>query len=185
MNHTDDVFNPNIPWGWLFFWGMALVVLGVIAISLSTVTTIISVVFLGALILIAGIVTIIDTFKFWGQRWGGFFIYLIMGILYLIVGISLISKPVMSAISLTLLLAIFFIVLGVFRIIFSLSSQLPNWGWSFFNGLVALALGILIFAHWPSSSLFIIGLFVGIDLLLLGWTYIIFSLSARIPSRTS
>lgn len=170
-------FSKN--WAWFFIWGIVLVLLGVLAISATTWTTLFSVVFLGFVLLGSGIVILINSFTFWWGKWGGFFLHLIMGFLYAAVGILLIKSPILASVSLTWFLGIFYTVLGVFRIGYSLSVHGPQWGWNFFNGIITLILGILIMASWPASSLYIIGLFVGIDLLFCGWAYIMAALSAR------
>jgi uncharacterized membrane protein HdeD (DUF308 family) len=175
----DGIFQLSKNWGWFLAYGVILVILGLIAISVVTFTTIVSVVFLGALLCIGGIVVFIDSFRSWRNKTSNFVLHLIMAILYLIAGIFLIVNPISAAISITLLLAIFYIVLGIFRILGAISFRLPDWGWRLFGGLVALLLGILILINWPASSLFIIGLFVGIDLLITGWTYISLSIAAK------
>lgn len=175
--NSHSAYGEN--WGWFFAWGLLLLILGLCAISVAAFTTLISVIFLGALILISGIVIIIDSFKFWRGKGGGFILHLIMGILYVVVGAMLIESPILGAISLTLILGVFYLVLGAVRVIYSLSLRTPSWGWSFVSGLIALILGLLILANWPAASLLIIGLFVGIDLLFVGWTYIMVSLFGR------
>lgn len=178
-------FNDQFPaalgkkWTWLLAWGVALVVLGGIAISAATMTTVISIVLLGALLLISGLAIIMVAFTFCWHKWRGFFLDLFLGILYLIAGIMLVKNPILASVSLTLFLGIFYLVIGVFRTIYSLSISIPNWGLNFFNGIISLVLGILILSSWPESSLYIIGLFVGIDLLFTGFTYMMASFAAR------
>lgn len=169
----------KVGWGWLFALGILFVILGMFAIGMSGLTTIISVITLGVIILIAGVFVLVDAFSSWWGRWGGFLLHDLVGILYIIVGIILIQNPIMASVSLTLLLGIFYLALGVFRVIYSLYYQGIAWKWGLFNGLIAAILGILILSNWPASSLFIIGLFVGIDLLFTGWTYIMIALTAR------
>lgn len=184
MNYPLQISNTDLlafhkNWGWFLAWGIILIVLGGFAISYSVFTTLISIIFLGVLLAASGIIIIIDTFQFWWRKWGGFFIHLITGVLYFALGITLIKLPVLSSVSLTLLLSIFYIFLGIFRIIYSLSFRLPKYGWRIFNGILALILGILILVGWPLSGQFIIGLFIGIDLLICGWVYVMAALSAR------
>ena len=105
--------------------------------------------------------------------------HLLLGALYFIVGIMLISHPVEGSYSLTLLLGVFYMLVGVTRIIYSISTRLGRWQWSFFNGLLSLVLGILITTHLPTAGLFVIGLFIGIDLIFSGWTYISAALFAK------
>ncbi len=170
-------FGAN--WGRFLVWGIALVILGIIAISATTMTTLVSVLFLGFILLIGGIVIVIDAFSFWWHIWSGFFLLLLLGILYFIVGMMMVSSPILASISLTLFLGVFYLVIGVFRIIHSLSMRIPSWGWGVFSGIIAFILGILILTSWPQSGLYIIGLFVGIDLLFIGWTYIMAAIAAR------
>ncbi len=175
-------FGKN--WGWFFIWGIALFILGLVAIGATTLTTLFSMIFLGSLLLIGGIVVIIDTFSFWWHKWSGFFLHSLIGILYCAMGVMFIKNPAVASISITLLLGIFYIIIGIFRTINSFSLKTPQWGWGFFNGLVSLLLGILILSSWPASGLFIIGLFVGIDLLFSGITYMMAALAARSLSKS-
>jgi uncharacterized membrane protein HdeD (DUF308 family) len=68
---------------------------------------------------------------------------------------------------------------GLLRVIFSLVVQFPAWPWVLLNGVVDLVLGVLILSGWPESSLWVIGLFVGIDLLFHGWSWMILALTVR------
>jgi uncharacterized membrane protein HdeD (DUF308 family) len=171
------VFSKN--WAWFFAFGFVLVILGTIAICAATMTTLISVIFLGVLLAISGIVVVIDTFTLSGKKWSSYSLHLFMGLLYFGVGVMLIKSPVSGSMSLTLLLGIFYTILGVSRVLFASTLRLPRWGWGFFSGLITLLLGTLILANWPGSSLFIIGLFIGVDLLVCGWAYIMASLAAH------
>lgn len=170
-------FGKN--WGFFLAWGVALVILGMLAISFSAFTTVVSVILLGFLLLFSGILVIADSIQFWKGRGGHSFIQLLMGILYAVVGLTFIFSPVAGSLSLTFLLGILFVILGIFRIAYAFSSGLPRRGWILFSGIITLLLGILILAQWPTSGLFIIGLFIGIDLLFLGMNYIMIALSLR------
>lgn len=166
-------------WGWFVGFGFLLIILGIAAIAAAGFTTLVSVIFLGFLLLMGGVIITIDTFNTWWGKWKGFILHLVIGILYLIAGALLIKHPASASVSLTLLLGIFYAVVGVFRLVYSSLSQGPKWGWGMFSGLISLLLGILIMMSWPASSLYIIGLFVGIDLLFSGWSYVMIGLSAR------
>jgi uncharacterized membrane protein HdeD (DUF308 family) len=166
---------------WLRFlvWGIALTVIGLFAIYASTFATLLTVVILGFVVFFGGSIMFVDTLTFWWGKWSSFLFHLIVALLYLAVGIILIMNPLEGSISLTLLLGIFYLVIGLFRMFNSSSTKTPQWGWALFNGLINFALGVLILASWPSSSLFIIGLFVGIDLVFVGWSYIMAALAGR------
>ncbi|VVC75765.1 hypothetical protein AQUSIP_10590 [Aquicella siphonis] len=170
-------FGKN--WVWFLLWGIAIAVLGLFAISATALTTLITVITLGLLLVLGGVVVIFDAFTFWRGKGSGFYLHVLMGILYLLAGSILIKNPLAGSVSITLLLGIAYIILGLFRVIYSLSMQMLRWGWSLFNGIITLLLGILIMANWPASSLFIIGLFVGIDLVFCGWAYIMVAIAAR------
>lgn len=164
-------------WGWFLLLGIGLIILGILAIGASTVTTIVSIIFLGSLLLIGGILQII--YSFWAHQWSGFFLSLLIGILYTLLGISFLHHPEMGALTITLLLAAFFIVAGIFRIVYASTIRFENWGWVVLSGIITLLLGILIWSQWPVSGLWVIGLFIGIDLLFYGWTWVVLSLAAR------
>lgn len=176
---NSDLITFSKNWGWYLAWGILLLFLGIIAIGAATTTTLISVIVIGIFLSLGGIIILIDTFVSWPGKWGGFFLHLVLGILYLIAGFSLIKSPVLGSMSITFILAIFYIVIGIYRIIYSLFLRLFSWQWVLLNGIVSLLLGFLIIANWPASSLIIIGLFVGIDLIFCGFAYIMASLSAR------
>lgn len=188
LNKSSQIsfgFSPEIlgdfgkNWGFFLAWGVALTVLGILSISFATFTTLISVVFLGFLLLFAGVMVIIDAIQFWRGRGSSFFFQLLAGLLYSIVGLMFIFKPLAGSLSLTLLLAALFIVLGIFRLVYAATHHLPRRGWILFSGIITLLLGILILLEWPASGLFIIGLFVGIDLVFLGMNYIMAALAVR------
>lgn len=179
-----DIENARRYWGWFLALGILLVLLGSTAIGFSFWVTEFSVILFGALLLSGGVAQTVHSFYI--HKWSGFLASLILGILYFVVGVLCIIKPISSAISLTLLIGLFFFVSGILRITHSIVMRFQYWGWVLFNGILALLLGIFILAQWPLSGLWIIGFFVGIDMILLGWTWIFLSLAAsrkRIPEK--
>jgi hypothetical protein len=88
-----------------------------------------------------------------------------------VVGFSTLQQPVLAVESLTLVLAAAFVVGGVFRIIVALVERFPSWGWVLANGVITVLLGIAIWRQWPASGLWVIGMFVGIDLVVNGVTW--------------
>ncbi len=168
-------------WGWLLALGIVLVVVGMLAIGVPLLTSLAVALTIGALLVVGGIAQLIGAF--WTRDWSGFFLMLLMGLLYLVVGLLFLRAPGETLIVLTLLLACSLIVSGVFRIVGSLSYRFPHWGWVFFGGILNLVLGILILLEWPFSGLWVIGLFVGIDMIFNGWTWIMLALSLkRLPT---
>jgi uncharacterized membrane protein HdeD (DUF308 family) len=157
--------------------GLVSVVIGVLAIVYPEIATWKVVVVLGVLLVIAGIAEIIHAVLVRNLR--GVALHLLGAALYLIVGLFILEDPDRAAVVLTLLLAAAFFVGGVLRIVFSLIDQLPAWPWVLLNGVVNIILGVLIWRGWPESSLWVIGLFVGIDLLFHGWSWIMLALAVR------
>ena len=157
--------------------GIILVFLGTLAIVGAHIATVASILFFGSLLTIGGIMQAI--YAFWRPRGQGFIQNLLLGIFYAVVGILMVTHPTVSALAITLLLAALYTVSGIFKISVSLTSAVAQRGWLLFSGIVSLALGILIWAEWPISGLWIIGLFIGIDLILVGWFWIMLSLAVR------
>lgn len=164
-------------WNSFLLSGFFLVLLGTIALSSVFWTTMASVMIFGVLLLAAGIASTLGAF--WASEWKGFFAQLIIGILSAVVGGLILANPEIGAASITLLLAVFFVGAGLSKIAGALLLEIENWGWMMMSGLVTLALGLLILAQWPSSALWVLGLFIAIDLMITGWTSIMYALSVR------
>lgn len=170
-----DVLHPK--WGWILLLGILMVILGAVALMILPAATIGTALFLGWLLLISGVVEMIHMFGV--RRWGGFFLHLACGVLGILIGLMIVTHPVAGAVAFTLLFSSFLVVIGLFRLIAAFSLKFPHWGWAFFDGIVTLALGVLIWADWPWSGVWFLGLSVGISLLLRGWSYVMFALAIR------
>jgi uncharacterized membrane protein HdeD (DUF308 family) len=96
-----------------------------------------------------------------------------------VLGIIIVVNPMVSAQALTILLAFFFIFGGIFRIVSALVAREYNWGWLLFSGIIGLLLGLSIWRHWPYSGLWIIGIFIGVEMLLAGLWLLMLGLAAR------
>jgi uncharacterized membrane protein HdeD (DUF308 family) len=164
-------------WGWFLALGIALIVLGVFAVVAAEIATLASVLLFGWLILIGGMLEVVTAF--WARQWSGFFLHLLAGVLYMVIGLLIVGHPVAAAAGLTLVLTALFLTGGVFRIAAAAMLRYPNWGWSVLDGVVTLVLGVLIWANWPESSLLLIGTFVGIALIFRGWAWVMFALAVR------
>lgn len=176
-NFDKTSFSKN--WSWFLAWGILLLCLGFIAIGAVVMTTLISVILLGALFACGGVIIIIDSFHFWRGKGKPFYMNLFMGLLYFAFGAILVVNPLVGAATLTLFMSALFILVGISRVIYAVTMKLPQWGWLFFSGVMSLVLGIMISMGWPQSSLFIIGIFVGIDLIFGGWAYIMAAIMGR------
>lgn len=179
--HQVGIESLRKNWGWVLGLGILMVVLGTIAVGSACLMTIASVLLFGWLLIVGGALEAIHAF--WRKAWGGFFIGLLGGILYVVVGFMIVANPAASAVALTLLISMFLIVGGAFRLVTALAVRVQHWPWLALHGVVNLVLGIMIWRQWPVSGLWVIGLFVGIDLLLNGWSLVMLGLSAkRLPA---
>jgi uncharacterized membrane protein HdeD (DUF308 family) len=164
-------------WGWFLAIGIALILIGLMAIALAGLTTLFSVIVLASVLIAGGGIQMINTLKTY--RGEGFFLSLLTSIFYLVVGILLFLNPQVGGITLTLLLAAFYMVGGISKMVVSAVNRFANWGWMFFSGFIAFMLGLLIWIEWPQSGLWVIGMFVGIDLITVGWLWVALSLTAK------
>ena len=164
-------------WGWFLALGIVLVVLGIAAIARSVASTVVSMVFFGWLLLFAGIIEFVNAFMV--GRWAGFFLHLLIAILFGITGILMLIRPVISAEAMTFVMSLFFLMGGLYQLLSAIFSHFAGWGWAAVNGVVSSILGLLLLAQWPISGLYAIGLFVGIDLIFYGGTWIALALDLR------
>jgi len=165
--------------GWLMFMGIVMVILGTVGLSMEVTLTVVSVLYFGVLILFGGVVMLIDAFR--AGEWKSKLWHVLIALSYIAAAIVLIVNPAASAVWITLFLAGFFIVSGVFRLIIGFQSRgaVANWGWIVVAGLVSMVLGSIIFAQWPVSGLWVIGLFVAFELILQGFSMISIAWASR------
>jgi len=152
--------------GWLIAFGLLLIVLGVGAAYWSVATTYASMAVLGGFLVVGAFVHAVQGIA--SRKWSIFFIQVLVAILYLIAGVMTLQQPMATAMALTLMIAGFFFAVGLVRVFTALAVRMPSWGWWAFNGVVTTLLGFMVMKQWPVSGLWVIGLFVGIDLLTSG-----------------
>jgi len=171
-------------WGWFVALGVALIAVGGVCIAYSATATEATVLVFGWLLLVGGVFALIQAFR--TRTWSGFFLFLLSGLLRGFTGYLLIRYPLAGETSLTLVLASFFVVGGVFRAVGAGTLQLPQWGWAAFSGLVSVALGVMLLMQLPTSSLWFIGLAIGIDFIFDGASFIALGAALRgVPSGRS
>jgi uncharacterized membrane protein HdeD (DUF308 family) len=166
--------------GWIIALGIVYLIAGLVALGSIVLATIVSVFVVGIMMLIAGVAEVFHAFQI--KTWGRFLLWLLLGALYIIAGFLTFDNPLLAAALLTLLLGVALIVSGIMRIVlaFSMKEGMP-WIWVVVSGAITLLLGLIILAHWPVSSLYILGLFLGIDLIFAGagWLAVGFGLGRR------
>jgi uncharacterized membrane protein HdeD (DUF308 family) len=164
-------------WGWLLAFGIVLAVLGVAAVIRSFSATVASMMFFGWMLVFAGAVEFVNAFMV--GHWTGFFLHLLASILFVVTGVLLIIRPLISAEVVTLVMSMFFLIGGLYQFIASIWTHLPGWGWQAFSGVISSLMGVLLLAQWPLSGLWAVGLFIGIDLIFAGWAWIALALNLR------
>jgi uncharacterized membrane protein HdeD (DUF308 family) len=168
-------------WIWLVVLGISLIVLGTILLGFPVIATLATVTALGVLILLGGGMEVVGAF--WCHEWSGFFIALLSGILGVVVGLMLLGNPIQGGITLTILLASFLFVGGIFKVVASLTHRFGGWGWLLLSGAIDIVLGIMIWAELPMSGLTIIGLLVGISAIFRGVSWLMLGLTLKqVPS---
>lgn len=165
-------------WGWFVGLGVLLLLLSGIAFGNLFVATVVSVYYIGMLMLFGGAVYLVHAFQLRG--WDHVFPWVVSGILYTLAGIFAFMNPVLASAAFTLMLAIALVIAGVLRIWIGRRMK-PAKGWAFIllSGIVTMLAGFIIALGWPINSLWILGLFLAIDLLFQGWTLIAFGLALR------
>jgi uncharacterized membrane protein HdeD (DUF308 family) len=165
-------------WGWIVALGVVYVVAGVIALGSVVMATIATVWLVGIMMLLAGVFEVINAFQI--KTWGRFLFWLALGILYIIAGFVAFDNPLLTAVWLTLILGAALVASGIVRIFlgFNMQGGTP-WGWVVASGVITLLLGIIILIHWPVSSLYVLGIFLGVDLVFAGASWIGLGLGLR------
>lgn len=164
--------------GWIVALGVIYVLAGLIAIGSVMMATAVSVLIVGIMMIIAGVAEVISAFQV--KTWGRFLFWLLLGALYIVAGFVTFQNPLLAAAVLTLLLGASLVASGIMRLILAFSMrQGTPWGWVALSGVITLLLGLVILSHWPVSGLYVLGLFLGIDLVLAGGAWIGIGLGLR------
>lgn len=167
--------------GWIIALGVVYIIAGIIALGSMLAATVVSVFVVGIMMVIAGVAEVINAFQI--KTWGKFMLWLLLGALYIVAGFLAFENPLLAAAVLTLFLGVSLIVSGIIRVVlaFGMQRTMP-WIWVLLSGIITALLGLIIVAHWPVSSLYVLGLFLGIDLVIAGagWVGIGFGLKRRV-----
>ena len=159
-------------------WALLLIVFGFLAIALPLATSLGVVVILAWLIVFSGGFQFIHAFQSKGA--GSIAWKLLVAVLYLIVGLYLVTHPLIGLAGFTLALAYFFLIEGVLDMVAYFQNRSAHGStWILFDGIVTLILGALVWLHWPSSSAWVIGTLAGISMIMTGTTRLMISMAAR------
>lgn len=183
MTKLDELNAPIVAemkhnWGWIMGMGILFLILGCIGMGMVVGLTVMSMYFFGILLILGGISHVVDIFRF--KDWKGVIWQALIAVLYIVAGFDVLYDPLLASTLITAILAAVLIVIGVTRIIMAVTlKDSKGWGWLLLAGITAIILGILILMQWPMSGLWVIGLFIAIELIVTGWTYIFIALSLR------
>jgi|SRR5579883_603186 uncharacterized membrane protein HdeD (DUF308 family) len=166
-------------WGWIVALGVISLIAGVIAlIGDAMFATATAVYIVGFMMLFTGATEIVAAFN--AKDWSHRILWLLLGALYVFAGIICLQNPFAAATILTLLLGFALIIGGIVRIFLATRvRQGTPWGWVVFSGLISIFLGAIIVAHWPVSSFFVLGIFLGVDLIFIGSGWISVGLALK------
>jgi uncharacterized membrane protein HdeD (DUF308 family) len=156
-------------WRALMTIGVIAIVIGCIAILVPEVAAVGTAIFIGWILLIVGAFLVAAAFS--AHSVGSLLLRMVWAILTVVVGLWLILEPHNGTLTLTFVLGVYFLFMGITRITVAfLGRGQPNAGWVGLSGVCGLLIGILVLAKFPSSADWAIGLLVGIDLIFAGWT---------------
>ncbi len=164
-------------WGWFVALGALAIVLGLAALVLDVHATITTVYIIAVFMIIAGGSEI--TLGVGSKTWGRFFLWIIAGLFYIIAGAFALAQPLHAAVILTLMLGAALLTAGVVRIYIGSHMHSHAKTMVIVGGAVTALVGVLIIAGWPTNSLVILGMLLGIDLLFTGVMWVGFGLRLR------
>jgi uncharacterized membrane protein HdeD (DUF308 family) len=159
-------------WGWIVALGIIFMIAGVIALGSVVMATVSAIYVIGVMMIMAGATEIVTAFSV--KDWGKFALWLLLGVLYVAAGVICFFRPFEAAAIVTLMLGIALMIGGIVRgfLAWSVREAGKPWGWVAVSALVTLLLGVIIVAKWPYSSAYTLGIFLGIDLIFIGSSWL-------------
>lgn len=162
-------------WRFYVVLGAIMLVLGIFAIASPFITGVTLSLLLGVVLIVGGIVHAVSVFR--SRSTGRTVLSLLLALVYLLAGVMLVAYPISGLVALTLFIAAFFLVEGVLKIVGALEERpAAHWGWYLASGIVSILLAVLIWTGWPASVTWAVGLLVGVDLLVTGWSILLLGL---------
>jgi uncharacterized membrane protein HdeD (DUF308 family) len=163
--------------GWVVALGVVYLLAGLVALSSVALATVVSVFIVGIAMVVAGVAEVINALQM--KSWSKFLLWLLLGGLYIVAGILTFENPLLTAKLLTLLLSLFLLASGITKIILAFSMKVGASWLVFLSGLITVIVGAVILAHWPVESLYVLGIFLGVDLVVAGVSWISIGLGLK------
>ena len=183
---TKDQSTDPIPglkdvqaaWGWLLALGILWIILGTLAIIMPFAATLAVEMVFGVVFLIGGVAQLVQAFR--SKGWKGFALQVLGGLLALALGVILLFFPLQGVLTLTILLAAFFVAQGIVKIMAALRERpASGWGWLMFSGILGIIVGVIIWAALPEAAIWVLGLLVGIELIFSGWAMVMIAMAGK------
>ena len=168
-------------WGWLLALGILMLVTGTIGLYMSVAVTLVTVLFFGAIILVNGTFSLVQTIIDKEEKWKGRLVHILLALFYIAAGALILVNPVAASAALTLLLGALFMAMGITRVIYGLKLKKLGWKWVWpvVIGVIDIIFALILALSWPISGLWVIGLFVSIELIMYGWMLTFTALAVR------
>lgn len=178
LTKADTGPRPQTRWGWFVALGIVQLLLGIVAWFDVVAFTIAGVIFIGALVLVAGIFQMVQAFM--DREWGSFALHLLIGVLYVIGGLLLMDEPLQGSLVITIFVAAALIIGGVLRIVIGIQHRhMGGWGLIVASGVISLIVGIMLYLMLPWSGLWVVGTLIAVELIFHGVSWIQFGLTLR------
>jgi uncharacterized membrane protein HdeD (DUF308 family) len=170
--------QPRTRWGWFVALGIAQLALGIVAWFDVIAFTIAGVIFIGAMLLVAGVFQVVHAFM--DREWSGFALHVLIGILYVIGGFLLMDEPLQGSVIITILVSAALIIGGVLRIVIGIQHRhMAGWGLLILGGVVSLIVGVMLYLMLPWSGLWVVGTLIAVELIFHGVSWVQFGLALR------
>jgi uncharacterized membrane protein HdeD (DUF308 family) len=184
VSFTTNILKTRGPagaahrWGWFVALGVVLVAIAAVAWFEVVAVTLVSVIFIGAALLLGGVFQILQAFMV--RAWSGFLLHVLMGLLYVLGGLLIMAEPATGAVVITVFLAVCLGIAGIMRIWLALQHrELTGWWLMLFSGVITFLIAILLYSTLPWSGLWVLGTLIAVELAIQGITWIQFGLMLR------
>jgi uncharacterized membrane protein HdeD (DUF308 family) len=166
---------------WFLVYGIVMMLLGVLAIALPGLATLAVEITVGWLLLLGGVFGLVAVFST-GRDMPGFWWDLLTAIVCVLAGLLLLVRPAAGILTLTLLFTAYLLAGGAARIglAFGYRNELPGaWGWMLASGLIDIVLALIILSGMPGTAVWVLGLLVGINMLMMGFAIVMAAVAVR------
>ncbi len=179
--HSDEIrAEIRKKRGWAIALGILMMIAGLVAVTAPFLASLAATLLFGWLFVVGGIIQLVHAFN--SRKEGQFVWKVLLGLLYIVAGLIVVFYPLKGLLTLTLVLGITIFVQSVLQVIMAFQLRPdPSWGWVLFSGILGIILGIFIWSKWPQDALWILGLWVGLNLVFDGLGIAMLAVSARKP----